>query len=95
MALFNLGVLLVRWSERGPLNTPPPHPSSWYEAFYGNPGVPGMAHYWFQQSDGELVLTSRVYGWFDLIASAGELRYVSPTTGDWWPVIDRTSVPYA
>jgi hypothetical protein len=90
MALFNLGVPLVRWSEREPLNTPPPHPSSWYEAFYGNPGAPGMAHYWFQQSDGELVLTSRVYGWFDLMASAGELRYVSPETGKWWPTIART-----
>ncbi len=78
MAAFKLGVVLARWSQQGP----PAHPRAWYQDFFTNPGMPGVAAYWFRQSDGQLVFEGRVFDWFDLQATAVELQMPgNPTIG--------------
>ncbi|WP_343656771.1 hypothetical protein [Paraburkholderia caribensis] len=57
MALYNVAVILWQWGAPGTL-----HDRSWYEEYFFNP-IHGQAAYWLKQSDGDVVLSGRVFDW--------------------------------
>jgi len=63
MAIYNIAVILWQWGQPVTLNN-----RSWYEEYFFNP-VYGQAGYWLKQSDGDVVLSGRVFDWvFDTAA---------------------------
>jgi M6 family metalloprotease-like protein len=72
----------MRWSKTGPAH----RPSSWYHDFFCDPAKPGVANFWREQSQGQLLLTGDVVDWFDLKATFDNLR------NDKYDVLDRTKM---
>lgn len=82
MPNFTLAVVLMRWSKPGPVH----RPSSWYRDFFCDPNRPGVANFWREQSQGQLLLTGDVIDWLDLKATVDQLRH------DKYDVLDRTKM---
>jgi hypothetical protein len=53
MPNFTLAVVLMQWSKPGPVH----RQSSWYRDFFCDPNKPGVANFWREQSQGELLFT--------------------------------------
>ena len=83
MSSFNLGVVLMRWGQ----SAASPHPPTWYRDFFCDPTKPGIADYWRQQSQGQLLLDGDVVGWLDLQATTDQLRH-----DEWKTVLDRSKL---
>jgi hypothetical protein len=71
---FHAAVLLVRWQQPSPTG----FPATWYENYFCNDREPGVAGFWWSQTQGTVRFEGRVVDWFDLDARPEDLVDVRP-----------------